>query len=77
MQGEEEKKREKSNSKEMNRAEVRRDSSKYQGRSYKDWWEVYSNMGAKNTENMTQASERENKTSKMKMCIVSCLGWIF
>lgn len=31
-------------------------------------------MGAKNTENMTQASERKNKTSKMKMCIVSCLG---
>lgn len=40
--------------------------------------EVYSNMGAKNTENMTQASEKETqKASKMKMCIVSCLGWIF
>lgn len=37
--------------------------------------EVYSNMGAKNTENMTQASEKETqKASKMKMCIVSCLG---
>lgn len=35
--------------------------------------EVYSNMGAKNTENMTQALEREKKASKMKMCIVSCL----
>lgn len=34
-------------------------------------------MGAKNTENMTQASEEEKKktqTSKLKMCIVSCLG---
>lgn len=37
--------------------------------------EVYSNMGAKNTENMTQALEKtKKKASKIKMCIVSCLG---
>lgn len=36
--------------------------------------EVYSNMGAKNTENMTQALEKTKKASKIKMCIVSCLG---
>lgn len=34
-------------------------------------------MGAKNTENMTQASERGKKASKMKMRTVSYLGEIF
>lgn len=43
--------------------------------------EIYSNMGANNTENMTQASEggekKKKQTSEMNMCIVSHLGWIF
>lgn len=72
----------KKNGQEMNTAEVRGGGScssvRYKGRSYKDWWRFHSNMGAKNTENMTSGIGEGGKKQSiaMKTCIVSCLGWI-